>query len=398
MAAPLRSEFARYLRTETVGGTILLAAAAAALIWANSPASEAYFALRDWEVGPSALHLHLSIGEWAQDGLLAVFFFVAGLELKRELVVGELADRKRAALPILAALGGVVVPAVIAAMIGAGTAGMDRGWAIPVATDIAFALGVLSITGSRIPAAARAFLLSLAVADDLVAIVLIAVLFTASIAAWWLLASLAGLVGYALAQHRRITTAWVYVPLACFVWFALHNSGIHATLAGVAFGLLTRVRPDRGEEYAPAVRLEHRFQPFSAAFCVPVFALFAAGVAIDPALLESLPTNPIALAIAAGLLIGKPLGIFGTSWVAIKVGLAKRPAGLRYADLLALAVLGGIGFTVSLLIAELSLEDVGDSALDVAKVAVLLSSLTASLLGSALLLRRGRAHEARRND
>ena len=327
-----------------------------------------------------------------------MFFFVAGLELKRELVVGELADRRRAALPILAAIGGVVVPAVIAAAIGAGTPGMERGWAIPVATDIAFALGVLSITGSRIPAAARAFLLSLAVVDDLVAIVLIAVLFTASIAVWWLLASLAALAAYAFAQHRRVTTAWLYVPLAGFVWFALHNSGIHATLAGVALGMLTRVRPDRGEEFAPAARLEHRVQPFSAGFCVPVFALFAAGVAIDPALLESLPTNPIALAIAAGLLIGKPLGIFGTSWLAIKFGLARRPAGLKYPDLLALAVLGGIGFTVSLLIAELSLGDVGDSALEVAKVAVLLSSLAASLLGSALLLRRGRMHEARRND
>ena len=398
MAAPFRPELARYLRTETVGGTILLAAAAVALIWANSPAADAYFALRDWEIGPSALHLHLSVGTWAEDGLLAVFFFVAGLELKRELVVGELADRRRAALPILAAIGGVVVPAVIAAVIGAGTPGMERGWAIPVATDIAFALGVLSITGSRIPAAARVFLLSLAVVDDLVAIVLIAVLFTASIAAWWLLASLAGLAAYAFAQHRRVTTAWLYVPLAGFVWFALHNSGIHATLAGVALGLLTRVRPDRGEEFAPAARLEHRVQPFSAGFCVPVFALFAAGVAIDPALLESLPTNPIALAIAAGLLIGKPLGIFGTSWLAIKVGLATRPTGLKYPDLLALAVLGGIGFTVSLLIAELSLEEVGDSALDVAKVAVLLSSLAASVLGSALLLRRGRVHEARRND
>ena len=170
-----------------------------------------------------------------------------------------------------------------------------------------------------------------------------------------MLASLAGLAAYAFAQHRRVTTAWLYVPLAGFVWFALHNSGIHATLAGVALGLLTRVRPDRGEEFAPAARLEHRVQPFSAGFCVPVFALFAAGVAIDPALLESLPTNPIALAIAAGLLIGKPLGIFGTSWLAIKFGLATRPTGLKYPDLLALAVLGGIGFTVSLLIAELSL-------------------------------------------
>ena len=269
MISTLRSELSRYLRTETVGGSILLIAAALALIWVNSPFGESYIALRDFQIGPSALHLDLSLGTWAQDGLLAVFFFVAGLELKRELVVGELADRKAAMLPIIAACGGVLVPAIIAASIGFGTPGMDKGWAIPVATDIAFALGVLALTGSKIPASARVFLLSLAVVDDLLAIILIAVLFTGSLAMLWLLTAAAALAAYAYAQHKRITTPFLYVPLALLTWYAMHEAGIHATLAGVALGLLTRVRRDPDEEYAPGSRLEHRIQPYSAGFCVP---------------------------------------------------------------------------------------------------------------------------------
>ncbi|MFH5231388.1 Na+/H+ antiporter NhaA [Antrihabitans spumae] len=399
MIQPLRSELTRYLRAETVGGAILLVAAAVALIWANSPVGESYFSVRDTVVGISALHLELSIGAWAQDGLLAVFFFVAGLELKRELVVGELADRKKALLPIIAAGGGVVVPAAIAFAIGFGAPGMDRGWAIPVATDIAFALAVLAMTGSRIPTGARVFLLSLAVVDDLLAIGLIAILFTASIAMLWLCASALTFAGYAYAQHRRITTPFLYVPLALFAWYAVHESGIHATIAGVALGLLTRVRKDRGEAEAPATRLEHRIQPFSAGFCVPVFALFASGVPLNSDVLGELFTNRVSLAVIAGLLIGKTIGIFGISWLAIRTGIATRPANLFNRDMFALSVLGAIGFTVSLLVAELAMADVGDgTSLEIAKAAVLITSLAASLMGSALLLRRGRVHQARRDD
>ncbi|MBJ8340136.1 Na+/H+ antiporter NhaA [Antrihabitans sp. NCIMB 15449] len=399
MIQPLRSELTRYLRAETVGGAILLVAAAVALIWANSPVGESYFSVRDTVVGISALHLELSIGAWAQDGLLAVFFFVAGLELKRELVVGELADRKKALLPIIAAGGGVVVPAAIAFAIGFGAPGMDRGWAIPVATDIAFALAVLAMTGSRIPTGARVFLLSLAVVDDLLAIGLIAILFTASIAMLWLCASALTFAGYAYAQHRRITTPFLYVPLALFAWYAVHESGIHATIAGVALGLLTRVRKDRGEAEAPATRLEHRIQPFSAGFCVPVFALFASGVPLNSDVLGELFTNRVSLAVIAGLLIGKTIGIFGISWLAIRTGIATRPANLFNRDMFALSVLGAIGFTVSLLVAELAMADVGDgTSLEIAKAAVLITSLAASLIGSALLLRRGRVHGARRDD
>jgi len=391
-----RSELARYLRTETVGGSILLIAAAVAVLWANSPLSDAYTALRDWQVGPSALHLDLTLGTWAQDGLLAVFFFVAGLELKRELVVGELADRKKALLPIIAAGGGVLVPAIIAAAVGAGAPGMDRAWAIPVATDIAFALGVLALTGSRIPASARVFLLSLAVVDDLLAIALIAVLFTSSIAMLWILTAIACLVVYWVAQKRRITTPFLYVPLALLTWYSVHEAGIHATLAGVALGLLTRVRTDPGEQYAPAARLEHRIQPWSAGLCVPLFALFASGVPINGEVLGQLFTNQISLAIILGLLVGKTVGIFGISWLAIRLGIATKPRLLGFRDMFALSVLGAIGFTVSLLVADLALAGVGDgSEADIAKAAVLLTSLAASLVGSALLLRRGRVHQAR---
>lgn len=392
MIQTLRSELSRYLRTETIGGSILLAAAALALIWANSPWSDAYTGLRDFQLGPSALHLHLTVGAWVQDGLLAVFFFVAGLELKRELVVGELSDRKKALLPIIAAVGGVITPALITLAVGWGQPGIERAWAIPVATDIAFALGVLALTGSRIPAGARVFLLSLAVVDDLLAIAIIATVFTTTIAFAWLLGALACGLGYWFAQHRRLTSPWLYVPLALLTWYCVHQSGIHATIAGVLLGLLTRVRADSGEDDAPAVRLEHRLQPWSAGLCVPLFALFASGVPISGDVLGTLLTDRLTLAIVLGMFFGKIIGIFGVSWLSVRLGIAAKPAGLGFRDMFALSVLGAIGFTVSLLVTELALDGAEQ---DKAKAAVLLTSLAASLIGSALLLRRGRVHRTR---
>lgn len=395
MITNMRSELARYLRTETIGGAILLAATAIALLWANSPWSESYLRMTDTVVAIDILHLELTLAEWVQDGLLAIFFFVVGLELKRELVVGELADRKRAALPVVAAFGGVLTPALIALAIGHGLPGMDKGWAIPVATDIAFALAVLALTGSRIPPGARVFLLGLAVVDDLLAIILIAVLFTVGVSLLWLLAAAACLVGWWLAQHRRIRTPLVYVPLALATWYAVHEAGVHPTLAGVALGLLTRVSPDPDEEVAPATHLEHLLQPISAGLCVPLFALFAAGVRLNAEVFGDLVTERLALAIIVGLLVGKAIGIFGFSWTAIRFGVAARPTGLHYRDMFALSVLAGIGFTVSLLVAELALHDVeGGESLALAKAAILMASLAAALLGSALLLRRGRVHRA----
>ncbi|MFC6010139.1 Na+/H+ antiporter NhaA [Nocardia lasii] len=397
MITRVRSELSRYLRTETVGGALLLVAAAVALIWVNSPWGASYQTLIDTHLAIAPLHLDLTLADWSKDGLLAIFFFVAGLELKREFAVGELADPKRAALPIVAAVGGVITPAVIALAIGHGVPGMDRGWAIPVATDIAFALAVLALTGSRIPTSARVFLLSLAVVDDLLAIVLIAVLFTASLSMLWLAAALACCAAWALAQKLRLHTPLFYLPVALVCWYALHEAGIHPTLAGVALGLLTRVRKDPGEHTAPATHLEHVVQPISAGFCVPIFALFASGVPLDGAVFGSLFTDRLALAIIGGLLLGKTIGIFGVSWVMIRLGWAKRPAGLENRDMFALSVLGAIGFTVSLLVAELALAEVGTDAIELAKAAVLMTSMAASLIGSALLLRRGRVHQARRD-
>ena len=388
---PAVAEFARYLRTETVGGVVLLAATALALIWANSPVAEAYHQLRELRVGPGALHLDLTLEQWAQDGLLAVFFFVAGLELKRELVVGELADRRAATLPVLAALGGMVVPALVALAVSRGAPGVERAWAIPVATDIAFALGVLALTASGLPASARVFLLSLAVVDDLGAILLIAVLFTGSFNLVAAGAAVLLLALYRYLQHRRITSAWLYVPLAFGTWAAVHAAGVHATIAGVALGLLTRVRRDPREPVAPALRLEHRLQPWSAGLAVPVFAFFAAGVPVNPGALAGVFTHPLPLAVVLGLVVGKLVGIAGVSALAIWSGLAVRPRGLGLRDLLAVAALGGVGFTVSLLIADLALTG---PAAEQAKAAVLLASLVASLLAAVLLVRRSRAHQA----
>ncbi|MFI5584627.1 Na+/H+ antiporter NhaA [Amycolatopsis sp. NPDC051758] len=388
MSRPL-TEFARYLRTETTGGIILLAATAVALIWANSPLRDSYYALRDFRLGPEFLHLNLTIGDWAKDGLLALFFFVAGLELKRELVIGELSRFKQAVLPVVAAIGGMVVPALVALSVGWGTPGIDRAWAIPVATDIAFALGVLALTASNLPSSARVFLLSLAVVDDLGAIIVIAVLFTTGFDLVAVAVAVVALALYAFLQHRRVRTPWLYVPLALITWVAVHSAGVHATIAGVALGLLTRVRPDEGEAEAPALRLEHRLQPWSATVAVPVFALFAAGISVSGDSLGKVFTTALPLAVLAGLLGGKVVGIFGASWLAVKLKAAEKPRGVGWRDLGALSVLGGVGFTVSLLIAELALP--GDTS-ELAKAAVLIASAVASLLAAVMLLKRSRVH------
>ncbi len=389
----------RFLRTETVGGTALLIAAAIALLWANSPWSESYAHLAEIKVGSDdwtafgfPLHLQLSLADWAKDGLLAIFFFVAGLELKRELVVGELSTVRGAALPVLCAVGGVVVPAIIAFGIARDNPYIESAWAIPIATDIAFALGILSLIGSRLPSGARVFLLGLAVVDDLIAIAVIAVLFAGDLKVGWLAVAAAGCALYWFGQRRRITTFLYYVPIAIVVWVAMLQSGVHATIAGVALGLLTRVKPDPGELESPAERLEHTIQPVSALVCVPIFAFFASGVAVNGEVFRELFTDDLALGIMIGLFFGKIIGISGASVIAVKLRLAERPEGLDNRDILALSVLGAIGFTVSLLVAELALPE-GEA--DLAKAAVLLTSVAASVIGALLLMRRGRVHEAR---
>jgi NhaA family Na+:H+ antiporter len=388
-------ELARYLRTETVGGMVLLVATAGALAWANSGWGDGYRALRDTTLGPAGLHLDLTVAQWATDGLLAVFFFVVGCELKRELVIGELAGIRQATLPVAAALGGMVVPAAIAlAVLRGGSVPPEaaQAWTIPVATDIAFALAVLALAGTALPHSARVFLLGLAVVDDLGAILVIAVLFTASVNWWAMLAAAVLAAGYWLAQRRRITSPLVYLPIGLGTWLAVHEAGIHATIAGVLLGLLTRVRPDPGEDDAPALRLEHRLQPWSAGLCVPLFALFAAGVPVSWAALGTVFTEPVPLAVGAGLLVGKLVGILGFSFLTVRLTPACRPTGLTRSDMVAVSMLGGVGFTISLLMAELSLAGAAEPLRESAKAAVLIGSALAALLASAMLAVRSRAH------
>jgi NhaA family Na+:H+ antiporter len=383
-----------YLREEATGGRLLLLATAVALLWANL-AGDSYRDVRDAHVaiGPHALHLDLSLGAWASDGLLAIFFFVAGLEVKRELTVGELADRRAAALPFFAAAGGMLAPALVAIAVSGGRAAHGGAWAIPVATDIAFALGVLAVAGSALPSGVRVLLLSIAVIDDLVAIALIAVLFTTGLSFGWLAAGLAlGLV-YWLALRRRLDSAWLLWGLAIAAWVCIHASGVHATVTGILLGLLTPVRPRIGEVESPGARMEHRLHPISAGIAVPLFALGAAGISL--AAVGDAFGDAIAIGAFAGLLVGKVIGIFGGARLAVALGLGTLPAGVRWGDVLPVAVLGAIGYTVSLLIGHLAFDDVG--AQERAAAAVLMASAIASLAAVVLLRRRAVSSGAARS-
>ena len=392
------------LHEETVGGAILLAAAAIALLWANSPWSESYHALTAWQVGSDSfgLHLRLSLGAWAADGLLAIFFFVVGLELKREFVAGDLRDPGRAALPIAAAIGGMVLPAAIfvAATAGAGD-GAVRGWATPTATDIAFAVAVLAVLSTHLPAALRTFLLTLAVVDDLLAITVIAVFYTAKIQLAALLLALIPLTLFAVLVQRRVSSPWVLIPIAVVTWALVHESGVHATVAGVLLGFTVPVlRSERDAGRAGpdgpglAEYLEHLVRPVSAGFAIPVFAFFAAGVTFGgyDGLVTAL-SDPIAVGIVAGLVVGKTFGVFGTTRLMAAVTRADLDPSLRWVDVFGVSMLAGIGFTVSLLIGELAYgTDPGRQA--VVKVAVLTGSLLAALLAAVVLRARNRHYRS----
>ncbi|MBB0230278.1 Na+/H+ antiporter NhaA, partial [Streptomyces calidiresistens] len=391
---PESTRIGEALRTETVGGMVLLVSAALALILANTGLSDAYAAVRDFTFGPDVLHLHLSVAEWTRDGLLAVFFLVAGIELKRELVLGELRDPRAAAVPITAAMCGMIVPAVIYLSIALIGNGNPHGWAVPMATDIAFALGVLAVVGRSLPAALRAFLLTLAIVDDLGAIIVIAVFYPSDLEPWPLAAAVGGLVLFHVALRRGVTAWWLLAPLALGIWVMVHAGGIHATIAGVALGLLLRAKPRPGEAHSPADRVEHRIRPISAGFAVPAFALFAAGVGVSADDLTDVLTRPETLGVALGLLVGKPLGVVGGVWAATRFTRARLDPALGRADVLLVGLLAGIGFTVSLLIADLAFPDhpaLGDEA----KAAVLVGSLLSAGLAALLArLRRRRAPSA----
>ena len=347
--------------------------------------------LLDVEVGPAALHLNLTLATWAADGLLAIFFFVAGLELKREFVAGDLRDPKRAVVPVAAAVGGMIIPALVYFAI-AGSTG-PKGWAIPTATDIAFALAVLAVISTHLPTALRTFLLTLAVVDDLLAITVIALFYSKDLQLQWFLLALLPLALFALLVQRGISHWYLLLPLAFATWALVHASGIHATVAGVLLGFMVPVRPRRPKsgkqtaatENGMAEHFEHAVRPVSAGFAVPVFAFFSAGVVLGGiAGLQSALADPIAIGIIAGLLVGKPIGIVLATFVTSKVTKQPLQRGLTWPDVTGVAILGGIGFTVSLLIGELAFGG-SSEADDHVKIAVLAGSVAAALVAGILL-------------
>jgi NhaA family Na+:H+ antiporter len=375
----------RLLRQETVGGAVVLAAAVVAVLWANSPWADAYTDLRHFELGP------LDLEHWAADGALTLFFYLAGLELKRELLVGSLRRPADALVPIVAALAGVAVPALLYLAVnlwGPGE-GHPGGWAIPAATDIAFALAVLAVVGRGLPQQLRAFLLTLAVVDDLIVIIIIAAFYTSELHLTPLLVAVALLAVFGVLQRFRGESWLWYVPLALAIWWATHESGIHATVAGVAMGLLTRVLTDPGEANSPAERLEHTLTPVSAGLAVPFFALMSAGVAIGGGL--DLVTDPVVIGVVAGLVLGKPAGVLLGAWTITRLTGAELGEGLTWRDITGVAVLAGVGFTVALLVADLSFA--GEES-DAAKTAVLVGSVVAAGLASVILHHRSRARTA----
>ncbi|MEU3018420.1 MULTISPECIES: Na+/H+ antiporter NhaA [unclassified Nocardiopsis] len=395
------SRLANLLRSDTVAGFLLILAAVTALVWINSPLGEVYERLRGVTFGPEALHLNLSLETWAADALLAVFFFVVGNELKQEFVHGELRDPRRAMLPIVAAVCGMVVPAGIYAIVNLNSPETLQGWGIPMATDIAFAVAILAVVGRGLPPALRTFLLTLAIVDDLGAVIVIAVFYTASISFLPLFGAALGVAffgylqrgkGLAAKLNASVVPNWVvYVPLAALIWVLTHESGVHATIAGVAMGLMMRTTKHEGEVESPSHGTEHVLRPWSAGLALPIFAFFSAGVVFDG--VDAVFTDPAGLGIIAGLFVGKMVGITGGSWLTTKLTRAELNPDLKWIDIFGMSQLAGIGFTVSLLITELSFAGSPEH-LAHAKAGVLIASLIAALTATVVLGLRSRHYRA----
>jgi NhaA family Na+:H+ antiporter len=393
------------LRRESVGGILLLVAATAAMLAANL-APDFYFGLRDAHLGGTVfgIDLNLSIGHWAADGLLAIFFFLVGLELKHEFVVGDLRDVRTALVPVVAAVGGVAVPAAIYVAFNVADPQAMQGWAIPAATDIAFALAVLAVIGSHLPAALRTFLLTLAVADDLIAIAIIAFFYSKHLAPAFLGAEIIPIGLFAFIAYRFqpfLTRHWwapwlTLVPLAVVAWVLCYAAGVHATVAGVMLAFAVPVRPPAGgdAEHGLAGILEHRVRPFSAGVAVPVFAFFSAGVVVGglQGFVDAV-TSSIGLGVILGLVAGKAIGITGSTWLVTRLRHAQLDPDLSWIDVFGLGVIGGIGFTVSLLVSELSFGQ-GSEFDDIGKVAILTASVLAALLAAVVLGSRNRHYRS----
>lgn len=413
--SPRASSLGAFLRRDTTGGLLLLIAMVAALVMANSPLSGFYFGVRDTHVGIGVEGFGHTVGQWAADGLLAVFFFLTGLELKTEFVNGELRNIRKTMLPVVAAIGGVIVPAVIYTVInvaaGSGSTTL-RGWAIPTATDIAFAVSVLAVVGSALPTAMRTFLLTLAVVDDLIAIVIIAFVYTDSVRALFLLGAAALLALYWYLTHRftywfmaKNWPAWVILlPIGVATWWCVYEAGVHATIAGVLLGFMvpvlkTKPMVIRHEDplMGLAPSMEHRFRPLSNGLVIPIFAFFSAGVAVGGVDgIRSAAMDPVALGIVAGLLIGKPVGIFGAAWLMDRFSPAEKDKDYTWLDMFGMTIVAGIGFTVSLLVAELSFG-VGSPHNDHAKVGILFGSMLAAIIGGGILLTRNAKYKTLRS-
>jgi Na+:H+ antiporter, NhaA family len=364
-----------FLHDEAAGGLALLLAAIVALAWANGPFADEYVSL--WETEAAGLDLR----HWVNDGLMALFFFVVGLEIKRELVTGELNSRRAAALPALAAAGGVALPVVVfVALAGGGEAA--SGWAIPAATDIAFAIGVLALLGDRVSTGARLLLLSIAIVDDIVAIAIIAIFYAGDLSLAWLAAGAGALAAVVVLRRLGVTRIGVYALVGVGAWAAIHESGVHATIAGVALGLLTPARPVAGRDVL--LLLEHRVHPVSAFAVVPLFALANAGVDFGGGVLGDALSSRVAWAIVAGLVIGKLVGVGGATLLALRLRAGSLPDDVPRPTVAGLAALAGIGFTVSLFIAQLAFDD--PALVDQAKVGIFVGSLAAAGLGTALLV------------
>jgi NhaA family Na+:H+ antiporter len=412
--SPLRD----FLATEASGAILLSGGAVAALIWANSPWSGSYESL--WSsraaITIAGHTLDLDLRHWINDGLMTIFFFVVGLEIKRELTDGHLSTRRAALLPGAAALGGMVVPALIYLAIAGSTAA--RGWAIPMATDIALAVGVLAVAGKRIPSSLRAFLLGLAIVDDIGAIVIIAVVYSSGVAFGWLVAAVAGVVAIVAVRWLGVFATWVYVLIGAAVWFGLHEAGIHPTLAGVAMGLLAPSVPQLAPELidvdelvdvsdVDAARttselargsvsvvewLQHILHPWTSYVIVPIFALANSGIEISSNGLGDAFGSPIFWGVLLGLLAGKPIGILLATRAAIRAGVADYPEGSSTRQIGGIGMAAGIGFTVALFITELALESPTDQS--TAKLAILVASVLAALGASLLLTTSGRRADA----
>ncbi len=386
MSSTHKTFISDFFKLESASGILLMLAAALALVCANSPLQIYYALLLDTpvEIRIGALEIAKPLLLWINDGLMAVFFFLIGLELKRELIEGELSDKRNIILPGVGAIGGMLAPAMIYMYFNAGDTAAMAGWAIPAATDIAFALGVLSILGSRVPTAIKVFLTSLAIFDDIGVIIVIAVFYTASISLTALIIVLGCIVILAALNRFNIDSKSLYILIGIVMWVAMLKSGVHATLTGVVLAMFIPIKSKSDKNYSPLKSLEHDLHTAVAFFILPIFAFANAGISFSGVGVEQLLHN-VPLGIALGLLIGKQVGIFGICWLAIQLNLTKLPAGMSWGSLYGTAILCGIGFTMSLFIGSLAFEESGVNLLFDERLGIIIGSLASGVLGYLIL-------------